>query len=543
MKSLNLLGSAAVSAVFGFASQVLAQCPTSFATATITDGGPVPTAMRVADLNHDGHADAIVANGVGNGTVSVRLGNGTGTLGTRTTFTVAATPVDIELADFNQDGHLDVAVACYDSGGCSILLGNGSGSFGPAPISYVFTGSRPGTLVAAFLDGDEYIDLAVGKQDGTISILSGDGAGGFIALPNVVVASGANITGLAAAHLDTDENLDLVVSSTSGCCGAGTGTILYGDGFGEFPTRQTGLATGNNPSSIAAADMNADGLTDLVVANANGAVNDTVRVLVALEGGGFASPALYSVGSSPQQLVVADISGDGILDILTVDHDSNAVALLRGQGAGLFPTVASQFSVAHAPISLTLGDLNGDGRIDVLAGSSPCCGDTNRLSVLSNTFRLPAITMQPEDLDACQPGSVVLATAATSMTAVSFQWTKDGIALDEADPRFTGTTSSQLEISPVLIQDSGAYTCVLTNACGSVTSRIAHLDVTLCCPADYNSDGDADILDFLDFMNDFSSCDNSSGPCGDTGNADHNGDTTVDIIDFLDFLQAFSDGC
>ncbi len=63
------------------------------------------------------------------------------------------------------------------------------------------------------------------------------------------------------------------------------------------------------------------------------------------------------------------------------------------------------------------------------------------------------------------------------------------------------------------------------------------------CPADYNTDGTGDVLDFLDFLDDYGQCDGQTGPCGNAGNADFNGDTSVDVVDFLDFLDAFGQGC
>jgi hypothetical protein len=61
-----------------------------------------------------------------------------------------------------------------------------------------------------------------------------------------------------------------------------------------------------------------------------------------------------------------------------------------------------------------------------------------------------------------------------------------------------------------------------------------------CPPADHNNDGSIDILDFLDFIDDFSACDGLPAPCGTYGEADINGDGLVDILDFLDFFNAFS---
>ncbi|QYK47902.1 MAG: hypothetical protein KF838_14065 [Phycisphaeraceae bacterium] len=63
------------------------------------------------------------------------------------------------------------------------------------------------------------------------------------------------------------------------------------------------------------------------------------------------------------------------------------------------------------------------------------------------------------------------------------------------------------------------------------------------CPADYTADTTVDILDFLDFFQDFGTCDQLPAPCGTLGNPDLNGDTIIDIIDFLDFLDAFGNGC
>lgn len=63
------------------------------------------------------------------------------------------------------------------------------------------------------------------------------------------------------------------------------------------------------------------------------------------------------------------------------------------------------------------------------------------------------------------------------------------------------------------------------------------------CLADYNGDTLPDILDFLDFFDDFGACDQDPAPCGVIGDPDLNGDTIIDILDFLDFLDAFGGGC
>lgn len=61
--------------------------------------------------------------------------------------------------------------------------------------------------------------------------------------------------------------------------------------------------------------------------------------------------------------------------------------------------------------------------------------------------------------------------------------------------------------------------------------------------ADYNGDLYLEVVDFLDFFDDFGACDQESAPCGTFGNPDINGDTIIDVLDFLDYMDAFGRGC
>jgi hypothetical protein len=87
------------------------------------------------------------------------------------------------------------------------------------------------------------------------------------------------------------------------------------------------------------------------------------------------------------------------------------------------------------------------------------------------------------------------------------------------------------------------FRCVVGNSCGQTVSEIAALIATTDCAADYNGDTTPDVLDFLDFMDDFGACEGLDAPCGSFGDADANGDTIVDVLDFLEFIDAFGGGC
>lgn len=79
---------------------------------------------------------------------------------------------------------------------------------------------------------------------------------------------------------------------------------------------------------------------------------------------------------------------------------------------------------------------------------------------------------------------------------------------------------------------------------GVTEAFVAVLCEPVVCPAEYNGALAAgDILDFLDFLQDFAECTNLPAPCGQFGDPDINRDLTIDILDFLDFMEAFGEGC
>ena len=114
-----------------------------FATVVIPTGGD-PDAIAVADLNHDGAPDIAVANPE-SGTVTVLLGDGKGHFqkASGSPFAAGHLPSDIGIGDFNGDGHPDLLIANHQSSYLTLLLGEGHGSFRPAPHSPFVTTARP----------------------------------------------------------------------------------------------------------------------------------------------------------------------------------------------------------------------------------------------------------------------------------------------------------------------------------------------------------------------------------------------------------------
>ncbi len=125
----------------------------------------------------------------------------------------------LRVLDLDDDRHLDLVFTDPENDRLGVLLGDGSGAFGP-PIWFE-TGREPTLLVLADMDGDGQLDAITSNADaGSISILRGNGAGSFGTKQDV--ATGPDPLGLAAADFDLDGDTDLAVADT----GATTITVL-----------------------------------------------------------------------------------------------------------------------------------------------------------------------------------------------------------------------------------------------------------------------------------------------------------------------------
>jgi regulation of enolase protein 1 (concanavalin A-like superfamily) len=148
------------------------------------DVGPQANDVAVADFNRDGNVDLAVARSNGGdfdhyfdeGHVSVAFGNGDGTFGPATVYTIPRGGWQVAVGDFNRDGILDIATGNRSSlyigntscGGpftysdsVSILPGKGDGTFGPASSFVINSVNTLLTLNTSDLNGDHFTDLIV----------------------------------------------------------------------------------------------------------------------------------------------------------------------------------------------------------------------------------------------------------------------------------------------------------------------------------------------------------------------------------------------
>jgi len=357
--------------------------------------GQGPIALATGDFNGDGHPDLVVANQT-DGTISILLGVGDGTLGTQTPITIPAgaapaSPSAVAVGDFNDDGAADIAVTDSANNSVLILLGNGDGTF-RAPVSYP-TGNVPVALVAQDFDGDNQPDLAVVNQgDGTtastVSILLGNKTNGaqngtFGAKTDYPV--GVSPAGIAAVDFNADGAMDLAVTNHAD----GTVSILLGKGDGTFGT-QTTFATGNGPAGVATADFNADGHADLAVANQT---DSTASILLGNGDGTFTAHVDYATGSGPFGLIVANFAGTNS-DLAVADETANGVGILIGNGDGTFNAPVT-LPTGNSPVAVVASDLLSNGSEDVISANNTSNSVTVTLNTLSALSSSSAQTAYP----------------------------------------------------------------------------------------------------------------------------------------------------
>jgi hypothetical protein len=180
-----------------------------------------------------------------------------------------------------------------------------------------------------------------------------------------------------AADVNGDGVPDLVAANACGdknCETNGVVKVLLGKGDGTFTSAGKSLsATEGSSVTLDAADFNGDGKLDLAVVNTAISKLGDVSVLLGKGDGRFGAPTPYDLQAVPLFVRAADFNHDGKPD-LAVTTNSNFVAVMLGKGNGTFKAQVN-YPTEEGPQDLTVGDVNGDGNADLVVVNE--CGHTD----------------------------------------------------------------------------------------------------------------------------------------------------------------------
>jgi hypothetical protein len=444
------------------------------------------TGNNLGDVNGDGQPDLITnlpnADNTFSTSFSVQLGTPKGfftpssTITTPSTFTLNGTaftsggaPATYAVADVNGDGKADLVF--LNTGLTALNAGNNN-----APYSYAYP-----VLFVALSNGDGTFKTPVPYTFPQLAP-----AGDF--------DNSLTVSNLQIADFNKDGHPDLILTynDVEGATFGGPAVNAYDQGFVVFlgngdgtfkttplltPTYSSNTANndGNLPYVSSIADLNGDGIPDLVVLHpyftlTNGAGVSTTQLVTYLGNGDgtFKPPVAFPSASNVLSPVLADFNKDGKLDVAFINAadavSAGRLEIALGNGDGTFKAPTTNLSI-FSGAGLAAADFNGDGNPDLalfgeVAGVFYGNGDGTLSSIDSSG------TYGPTDLIQISTGS----------TAVAVDLNHDG----KPDILAGGTALLNLygATPPFLVLDDLAATTIQVTSSASTVSSGSSVTLT-----------------------------------------------------------------
>jgi hypothetical protein len=246
-------------------------------------------------------------------------------------------------------------------------------------VDYSTTGSNPSGIVAVALAGSGSPDMVVSNfGNGTASVFAHDPANPGKFLAATTLTTGGQPNQVVSADINGDGLPDLVFADLST---SGNAIVLLQNAAtpGQFMA-PLNLATGGMTASVAIGDVNADGKPDIIatVYDSNG---NNGQVVVFLQStttpGTFAAGVTFPAGAQPQSVRIADVNSDGLPDLVVANRGpgndgtgSAGVSVLLQNSAtpGTFLAPVT-YTTPWGAIDVAVADLNGDGKPDLVVAS------------------------------------------------------------------------------------------------------------------------------------------------------------------------------
>ncbi len=438
--------------------------------------------LAAADLNGDGWPDLAVANYLAKSvSVLYKTGGGSG-FTTPLTLPLRIEPRGLVAADLNGDGRMDLATSPFRQDSVAVLLQNAGNTGFAAPVYLKLppstqsgaSGSESGMLAAGDFNGDGRADLAVGGHLVVHVFLRKADNSGYLA-PVTLPDAGA-VIGLTTGDFNGDGKLDIA----SGAWGSSTFPnyrIFYRNAANDGFEPVSPVDAGTGPTTLAAADFNGDGKTDLVGVHYN---SGTVSVLLRnAQNTGF-DVTEFACSKQPTSVITGDFNGDGKADFaLSTEFIANtervgALTVYTGNGAKGGFNAPVELNTGVRSYGLATSDFNRDGRADFAVGNlEPSTAEhdveiKNNVSVLTYNGKVSA---QLPVVYALEPGR---GTAGTEVTLTG-SYLKDASAVTFNGKAATFKAVADTVLTAVVPAGAASGLVSVTTPKGTATSNASFI--------------------------------------------------------------------
>ena len=276
------------------------------------------------------------------------------------------TSANASIGDLNGDGNLDILLVKGRHWPLvsRVLLGDGTGRFTSSyDLIEKANRSYSGSLVDIDGDGDLDVVLSNDAPDPKVICLN-DGKGHFH-LGSSYGRPEWETRNARVVDLNGDRQPDIVVANRTDKNPANY--ICLNRGKGQFDANCIPFSH-ESATTITAADLNHDGLKDLIVPNRDGGQSYVYLNALNADFSNLERIPFGPPDATIRMAEVTDLDQDGLLDIVAID-EQRGVAIYFGQKAGRFSAGLALDNGKARPYALAVTDLNRDNKIDIIVGN------------------------------------------------------------------------------------------------------------------------------------------------------------------------------
>jgi hypothetical protein len=303
-------------------------------------GNAASYSVAFADLDRDGDLDLVEGNDFGFHNV-VWINDGRGNFSSEFFFGPSDRTRELAVGDVTGDGFPDIVVANFvvAAGDSSRIYFNDGRARFPRTRGLPVGDADAAAVAVADIDSDGALDIVLGTLRGHPNYVLLNGGGGQFQRAIPFGTDTADTESIVIVDLDGDGKLDIVAGNTGQ-----QDHVYFGDGTGRFPRSRPFGAPTSRTRAIAVGDMDADGTLDVVVGyesvdfvmidEVRGAfrMRDDVNRVFLNDGRGMLrpGPTFGAPGAPTRAIALADINGDGRLDVIVGNDCTQNQVFLNG---------------------------------------------------------------------------------------------------------------------------------------------------------------------------------------------------------------------